>query len=139
LAPVFKDGIEYEFDVALEASLVTNKDGTDSQVIRVSKPPRFREFTKLNASIYGDVEGTTMWDAEAFVKTLLYRLDQGEDPEQKRKDKAREAIGQLLLQYEELKHEPYAVELNPEATIPELQTYYLQLAKEVKELESVPQ
>lgn len=139
LAPVFKDGIEYEFDVSLELSLVTNKDGTDSQVIRVSKPPRFQEFANLNASIYGDVESTSKWDVEKFVSTLLYRLDQGEDPEQARKDKAREVIGKLLEEYERIKLEPYPVALNPEMSVMELTAYYNQLAKEVKSLEQVPQ
>jgi hypothetical protein len=139
LAPVFKDGIEYEFDVALEASLVTNKDGTDSQVIRVSKPPRFREFANLNTSILGDVEGTTLWDAESFVKTLLYRLDQGEDPQQKQKDKARQMIGELLSKYEEIKQESYPKPLNPEASLVELREYYVKILEEVKQLESVPQ
>ena len=139
LAPVFKDGIEYEFDIAIETSLVTNKDGTDSQVLRVSKPPRFKEFARYNASIEGDVEGTIKWNPEEFVNTLLFRLDQGEDPEQKQKDKARAVIGELSTKYENIKLEPYPEPLNPEADLTELRSYYTKLSKVVAELESVPQ
>ncbi len=78
LAATFKEGIEYEADFALEFSLQTNRDGTDTQLIRNTKPPRCEYFKEFQRSIDGRIG--EKWDTNEVANQLLFWLDQGEDP-----------------------------------------------------------
>lgn len=78
LAPVYREGLEYETDLSLEFGLQTNRDGTDTQVIRNTKPPRCEYFKEFQRSIDGRIG--EKWNTTEVANQLLFWLDQGEDP-----------------------------------------------------------
>lgn len=81
LAPVFKDGIEYDYDVSLEFSLVTTKTGKDVQYIRNTKPPRIPYFNEFEAVIPPNtMEGIQQWNVDEAVAHIKHFLEQGVDP-----------------------------------------------------------
>lgn len=81
LAPVFKDGIEYDYDIALEFNLLVTKTGKEIQVLRNTKPPRIPYFVDLEAVIPpNSMEGMRQWDVQEAAAQTLFFLDQGVDP-----------------------------------------------------------
>jgi hypothetical protein len=81
LAPIFKDGIEYDFDLALEFNLMTTKTGRDVQVVRNTKPPRIPYFRDFEAVIPPNTyEGFQQWNVSDSVSHIKYFLEQGVDP-----------------------------------------------------------
>jgi|SanBayMetagenome_1026888.scaffolds.fasta_scaffold01466_4 hypothetical protein len=78
LAPVFKADIEYEFHIALEFSLLTDKQGRDAQVIRNTKPPRINYFRDKQFVIPPyEADEIEQWNAKRAVAEIKYYLDQG--------------------------------------------------------------
>ena len=98
LAPVFKDGIEYDYDVALEFSFLTTKTGKDIQVIRNTKPPRVPYFRDFQCCISENDEGIQVWNAKSAVDNLKFFLDQGVNP---KTINLIDRIRQLLSTYKE--------------------------------------
>ncbi|GAA6622793.1 AAA family ATPase [Scytonema sp. NUACC26] len=81
LAPVFKDGLEYEVDASLEFSLLTTKTGKDVQLIRNTKPPRIPYFAEFEAIIPPNtMEGMNTWNADEAVSHIKFFLEKGVDP-----------------------------------------------------------